>query len=76
MWIRGVHHHFLLPVVILIFICQMERSLDFSIDLSFSCTMAMGVTQPLTDMSTRNHPGGKGQPAHDADFTAICEPTV
>jgi hypothetical protein len=25
----------------------------------FSCTMALGLTQPLTDMSTRNLPGGK-----------------
>jgi hypothetical protein len=29
------------------------------------------VTQPLTEMSTRNLPGGKGRPAHGADnFTA------
>jgi hypothetical protein len=39
--------------------------------------MALGSTQPLTEMSTRNLPGGKGQPAHTADnLTAICEPTV
>jgi hypothetical protein len=39
--------------------------------------MALGSTQPLTEMSTRNFPGGKGRPAHKADnFTAICEPTV
>jgi hypothetical protein len=36
-----------------------------------------GLTQPLTEMSTRNLPGGKGRPAHKADnLTAICEPTV
>jgi hypothetical protein len=39
-----------------------------------SCTMALESTQPLTEMSTRNLPGGKDQPAHKADnLTAICE---
>jgi hypothetical protein len=39
--------------------------------------MAPGLTQPLTKMSTRNLPGGRGLPAHKADnLTAICEPTV
>jgi hypothetical protein len=38
--------------------------------------MALGSTQPLTEMSTRNL-GGKGRPARRADkLTAICEPTV
>jgi hypothetical protein len=36
--------------------------------------MALGLTQPLTEMSTRNLPGDKEQPAHEADnLTAICE---
>jgi hypothetical protein len=39
--------------------------------------MALGSTQPLTEMSTRNIPGGKGRPAHKADnLTAICELSV
>jgi hypothetical protein len=39
--------------------------------------MALGSTQPLTDMSTRNLPGGKKRPARKADnLTAICEPIV
>jgi hypothetical protein len=39
--------------------------------------MALGSTQPLTEMSTRNLPGGKGRPVRKADnLTAICEPTV
>jgi hypothetical protein len=39
--------------------------------------MALGLTQPLTKMSTRNLPGGKGRPVHKADnLTAICEPIV
>jgi hypothetical protein len=34
--------------------------------------MALGLTQPLTEMSTRNLPGGKGRPARKADIlTAI-----
>jgi hypothetical protein len=42
-----------------------------------SCTMALGLTQPLAEMSTRNLPGGKGWPAGKADnLTTICEPIV
>jgi hypothetical protein len=38
--------------------------------------MAVGSTQPLTEMGTRNLPGGKGRPARKADLPAICEPIV
>jgi hypothetical protein len=39
--------------------------------------MALGSTQSLTEMSTRNLPGGKKRPARRADnLTAICEPNV
>jgi hypothetical protein len=39
--------------------------------------MALGSTQPLTEMSTRILPGGKGRPVRKADnFTAISEPIV
>jgi hypothetical protein len=39
--------------------------------------MALGSTQPLTEMSTRNLPGGKGWPAHKADkLTAVCKSIV
>jgi hypothetical protein len=42
-----------------------------------SRTMALGSTQPLTEMSTRNLPGGKGRSARKVgDLTAICEPIV
>jgi hypothetical protein len=42
-----------------------------------SRNMALGSTQPLTEMSTRNLPGGKGRPARKADnLTAVCEPIV
>jgi hypothetical protein len=39
-------------------------------------TTALGSTQPLTKMSTKNLPRGKGRPARKADLTAICEPIV
>jgi hypothetical protein len=39
--------------------------------------MALESTQPLTEISTRNLPGGKGRPARGADnLTAICESIV
>jgi hypothetical protein len=38
--------------------------------------MAPGSTQPLTEKSTRDLPGGKGRPALKADLTVICEPIV
>jgi hypothetical protein len=42
-----------------------------------SRTMALGSTQPLTEMSNRNLPGGKKRPERRADnLAAICEPNV
>jgi hypothetical protein len=39
--------------------------------------MALGSTQSLTEMSTRNLPGGEGWPVRNPDkLTAICEPIV
>jgi hypothetical protein len=39
--------------------------------------MALGSTQPLTEMSTRNFPGGKEWTARKADsLTATCEPIL
>jgi hypothetical protein len=32
----------------------------FSLPILTSCTIALGVTQPLTEISIRNLPGGKG----------------
>jgi hypothetical protein len=62
---------------------KVEASVPDDVIGFFTCpnpsshTMAVGLTQPLTEMSTRNLPGGKGQPAHEADdFTALCEPSV
>jgi hypothetical protein len=49
----------------------------FSLPNSSSSTMALGFTQPLTEMNTRYLPRGKAPPARKADnLTAICEPTV
>jgi hypothetical protein len=40
-------------------------------------TMALGLTQSVTEMSIRYISGSKGRAAHKADnLTAICEPTV
>jgi hypothetical protein len=36
-------------------------------------TMALGFTQPVTEMRTRNIAGGKERPARD-NVTAICYP--
>jgi hypothetical protein len=39
--------------------------------------MALGLTQPLTELSTRNLPGDEMRPVREADnLTAICEPIV
>jgi hypothetical protein len=39
--------------------------------------MALGSTQPLTEMSTRNLPGGKGRPELKADtLTTNCQPSI
>jgi hypothetical protein len=58
------------------------RSSSYEMDVfivhnPFTRTMALGSTQLLREMSTRNLPGGKGWPARKADnLTAICEPIV
>jgi hypothetical protein len=49
----------------------------FNLPNPSSRIMALGSTQPLTKMSTRNLPGGKKRPAPRADnITAIYEPNV
>jgi hypothetical protein len=54
------------------------RSLDFfNLPNPSSHSMALGSTQLLTEMSTRNLPGGEVWPVRKADnLTAICEPIV
>jgi hypothetical protein len=43
----------------------------------FWSSVALGSTQPLTEMSTRDFPGDKGLPARKADnLTSICERIV
>jgi hypothetical protein len=49
----------------------------FNLPNPSSRTMAPVSNQPLTEMSTRNHPGDKGQWARRADnLIAICEAVV
>jgi hypothetical protein len=49
----------------------------FNLPNPSSRTSALGSTQPLTEMSTRNLPGGKGRPARGADnLTPMCERNV
>jgi hypothetical protein len=49
----------------------------FNLTNPSNSTMTLGSTQPLTEISTRNPPGGKGRPTREAvKFTAICEPIV
>jgi hypothetical protein len=57
---------------------QIPDEVDFfNLPNPSSRTMALGSTQPLTEMSTRNLPGGKKWPAHRADnLAAIYEPNV
>jgi hypothetical protein len=49
----------------------------FNLPNPSSHTMVLESTQPLTEISTRNLPGGKGRLVHKAhNLTAICELTV
>jgi hypothetical protein len=50
---------------------------SFNLPNPSSQTMALGSTKLLTEMSTRNLPGGKKRPARRTDnLAAICEPNV
>jgi hypothetical protein len=49
----------------------------FNLPNPSSRNMALGLTQRVTEMSTRNLPGGKGWRARKADsLTAIWEPII
>jgi hypothetical protein len=49
----------------------------FNLSNSSSRTMALGSTQPLTELRTTNYPGGKKRLARSADYlAAICELNV
>jgi hypothetical protein len=54
-----------------------EVNFFFNLSYRSSRTVAPGSTQPLTEMSTRNLPGGNKRPARRSDkLAAICEPNV
>jgi hypothetical protein len=56
-----------------------DEVIGFFFNLPNPCShiMPLGSAQPLTEMSTRNLPGGKERPVRKADnLTAICEPIV
>jgi hypothetical protein len=57
---------------------RVPEELDFfNLPNPSSRTMALGSTQPLTEMSTRNLLGGEKRPSPRADnFAAIYEPNV
>jgi hypothetical protein len=49
----------------------------FNLPNPSSLTMALALTQPLTEISTKNVPGGKKRPGRRADnLVAIREPIV
>jgi hypothetical protein len=54
-----------------------EIIIFFNLPNPSSRIMALESNQPLTEMSTRNLPGGKKRPTRRADiFAAIYEPNV
>jgi hypothetical protein len=56
---------------------RFPMSLDFNNKpIPSSRSMALGSTQTLTEMTTKNLLGGKGRPARKADNFTICEPIV
>jgi hypothetical protein len=57
---------------------QVPDEVDFfNLSNPSSRAVALGSTQPLTEMSTRNFPGAKRRPARRADnLTAIYKPNV
>jgi hypothetical protein len=48
----------------------------FNLPNPSSRIMALGSTQTLTEMSTRNLPGGKGRPARKADTLIAISQSV
>jgi hypothetical protein len=57
---------------------QVPDEVDFfNLPNPSSYIMALGSTQTLIEVSTRNHPAGKKRPARRGDnLAAICEPNV
>jgi hypothetical protein len=81
MFLRSVHT-FLRPHIpsdstILNYVCKVAGSIPDEVTGFFNLHMALGSTQTLTEMSTRNLSRGEGWPACKADnLTVIYEPIV
>jgi hypothetical protein len=66
-----------ISLIIPLYFVYAFRWIFFNLPNPSSRTLALGSTQPLTKMSTRNFPGGKKRPARRADnLAAIYEPNV
>jgi hypothetical protein len=80
----GVEFLFPMPLYVVYFsmgrrsyFYYMEVSGFFNLPNPSSNIVALGPTQPLTEMSTRNLPGSKGPLARKTDsLTSTCEPIV
>jgi hypothetical protein len=56
---------------------RVPNEVFFNLPNPCSRTMALGSSQPLTEMSTRNLPGGNKRPAPRADNLAVIyEPNI
>jgi hypothetical protein len=54
-----------------------NSEINLHLSSNFISFMVLGSPQPLTELTTRKLPGGKGWPVHEADkITATCEPIV
>jgi hypothetical protein len=76
--LRSAFNHSTIHIILWFRFLKPDEVDFFNLPNLSSHTMALGPTQRLTEMSTRNLPwGGKGRPAYGADkLTAICEPIV
>jgi hypothetical protein len=73
-----IHPYGHLPSLLTLFTLKMEVPDPSETSIAFGGTIQWpSSTQSLTEISTRNLPGGKARPVHTADnFTVICEPIV
>jgi hypothetical protein len=69
--------HYMFRAVLATIMCVNKLARNDYIYMHTHFIMALGSTHPLTEMSTRNIPGGKMRAARKPDnLAAICEPIV